>query len=517
MGRKAKDAAQQKIGEWTGSRRNVSKTTTKSENTNASNENRTPLQTHSQSDINAMKNCTVRLEIMRLEPKTSDAVAKIPVKKVSDPTDTAADVITKDKQADAKNVYDIFDIDDEPGPMKETEDGMKDLFEKLAKENIIEVKKYRPKNVGKKKKPDDKAPAKKDVTQKRRREKQATDVEPPQKKPNLKARVAKADDPKSGTTSASAVAVPPKRNLVAESLANNNIPTKKVTFQSKQTVNTNVAVRSSPRKQANPVNVENVNAQPRLRNRVLDNFQSTPKPKSAPKSSTPLGTKATAQSKENDRSLNSLFFDNASPLVGSARATRGKIQKHRLQLSAIEDSREEVATTKPAQTQENGNAPQIDIVDDDDDFDFGNNLPNDPEPDVDDKENSWDQPSTSAAVLSAQNKPGTSKAASSLWDQPSTSAAALRALDRPGTSATTSKSTSNVQKKPTAGSSALRSRDQPSTSSAAQTPRRETDHSIFDIQDTSEPNIFSPTKRVQRVYGRSPLKNIVRVFANSSI
>lgn len=496
MGRKAKEAAQQKIGEWTGSRRNVSKTTTKNENTNASNENRTPLKTQSQSDINAMTNCSVRLEIMRPESKTNGIVSKTPAKNIQ-----AADVITKDKQADAKTVYDYsFDADDVPGPMKETEDEMKDLFEKLAKENIIEVKKYRPKNV-KKKKPDEKVPVKKEATQKRRREKQQIDTEPPQKRPNLKTRGAKANAQKVGTTSATTAAVPPKHHIDAENLANNNVPTKKVTFESKQTVNANVVIRSSTRKQANTVNSENVNVQPRLRSRVLDNFQSTPK------SSTPLGTKTTTQSKENNHSLNSLFFDNASPLVGSTRATRGQIKKHRLQLSAINDSQEDVPTptaTKPDQNQENDNAPQMDNFDDDD-FDFGNNMANEPEPDLYvDKENSLDRPSTSAAALSARNGSGTSSTASNLWDQPSTSAAALRSLNRPGTSATTS----NVQKK--VGTVLLR--NQPSTSKAAQIPRKTNDNSIFSIQDTSEQNTFSPTKRVQRVYGRSPLKNIVSFF-----
>lgn len=493
MGRKAKDAAQKKIGEWTGSRRNVSKTTTKNENTNASNENRTPLQTQSQSDINAMKNCSVRLEIMRSETKTNEIVSKTPANDIP-----ADDVIIKDKQADAKNVYDYsFDADDIPGPMQKTEDEMKDLFEKLAKENIIEVKKYRPKNV-KKKKTDEKVPAKKETTQKRRREKQPIDTEPPQKKPNLKSRVAKSNAQKVGTTSATTAAVPPKRHIDAENLANNNVPTKKVTFESKQTVNANVVIRSSARQQANTVNIENVNIQPRLRSRVIDNFQSTPK------QSTPLGTNATIQSKENNRSL---FFDNASPLVGSTRATRGQIKKNRLQLSAINDSQEDVPTptiTKPDQNQENDNAPQMDNFDDDD-FDFGNNMANEPQPDLDvDKENSLDRPSTSAAALSAQNRSATSSAALSSWDQPSTSAAALRSLNRPGTSATTS----NVQKK--VGTVLLR--NQPSTSKAAQIPRKTNDNSIFDIQDTSEPNFFSPTKRVQRVYGRSPLKNIVSFF-----
>lgn len=505
MGRKAKDAAQQKIGEWTSTRRNVSKTTTttKNENTNASNENRTPLQTHSQSDINAMKNCSVRLDKIRTDQKTNETVGKTPVKDV--PT---ADVIVKDKEDNAKNVYDYsFDVDDIPGPMKDTEDQMKDLFEKLAKENIIEVKKYRPKNA-KKKKPDEKVSAKKETTQKRRREKQPIDVEPPKKKPNLKAKI---DAPKSGTLSANTAAVPQKQMVDADNLANNNIAAKKFAFESKEITNAKVAIRSSPRKQANTVNTENVNVQTRLRHRLVENFQSTPKTV-ALKSSTPLGTKATAQSKDTNRSLNSLFFDHASPLT-TTRATRANVKKHRLQLSAINDSQENESAEKPGQMDENEHVPHVDNLDDDD-FDFGNNMPNEPEPVPDiDKENSWDQPSTSAAALNAQNKPSTSSATSSLWDQPSTSKAALRALDRPAISPTkTIHVISNVQIKPGSKSSVLRSRDQPSTSSAAQTPQRDTDRSVFDIQETSEYNIFSPTKRVQRVYGRSPLKNIVSHF-----
>lgn len=502
MGRKAKEAAQKKIGDWTKSRRNVSKTTTKSENTNASNENRTPLQTHSQSDINAMKNCSVRLEkIPNLNAKTRDTVTKTPVKNVPD-----SDVIVKDKQAGANNIYDYsFDADDEPGPMKQTEDEMKDLFDKLAKNNIIEVKKYRPKNVKNKKKPDEDVPAKKQATQKRRREKHPIDTEPPQKKLNLKAKVAKIDAPKSGALSAKTVAVsqppqpPQQRNDDAENLANNNAAAKKVTIESKQMANAKVALRSSPRKPVNTVNNENVNVQPRLRNRVFENFQSTPK------SSTPLATNSMVKGKENNRSINSLFFDNASPLVRSTRSTRANIQKHRLQLSAINDSNENVPATKSHENDEN--MPQVQF--DDDNFDFGDNMANDPDPDVD-KENFLDRPSTSAAALSAQNKPSTSSAASSLWDQPSTSAAALQSLNR---TASTSKSISNVQNKSGGNSSILRSREQqPSTSSAAQTPRRDNDRSIFEIQETSDYNIFSPTKRVQRVYGRSPLKNIVSVL-----
>lgn len=505
MGRKAKEAATQKIGEWTNARRNTSKPTTKNENANASsNENRTPLQTHSQNDLNAMKNCSVRLERVRIETKTTpsaDVLDKTPAKKVP----AATDVTSKDKPAKKQNVYDFsFDADDTPGPMQETEDKMKDLFEKLAKDNIIEVKKYRPKN-GKKIKADEKKPVKKVATQKRRREKQPVDVEPPQKKPNLKEKVVTVP------TKSKATEVPSKGN------------------------------GDAVRDQVRPANNENVNTQPRLRNRNFQHLQSTPK------TSTPLGTKTNAMSKQNNGSLNSMFFDLASPLAG--RSTRSNIQKQRLQLSAINDSQEDVPTKSMGQNENNENEPQFNFDDDDDDdFGFGNNAANGPEKDLEvDKENSMDRPSTSA-----QSRPTTSSAASNLWDQPSTSAAALRSTkitsnadkNRPGTSANvlrslnqpstsagglrslrnpgnTASAFNGDKNQPGTSSGTLRSQDRPTTSlassklpttsaqAAARTPlRTNNDNSVFEI--SSEYNIFSPTKR--RVYGRSPLKNIVSFF-----
>lgn len=464
MGRKAKAAAQQKIGEWTGARRSVSKpvkTTTKSKNTNASNEIRNPLQTHSPSDMNAMKNCKVLLEKLPAESKPAKPAIgkKSPAKKI--PID---DITEKDKQADAQNVYDYsFDID-ESGPTQ-NENEMKDIFDKLVKENKIEVKRYRPKN-GKKKKPDENGTDKKAQTQKRRREKQPVDVEPPRKKPNLKNKVINVDSEKNV-----ALKEIPKRNIDAEN-NNNNLQAKKlVIIEQKESVATKTADGLNQLKPVDTLNTENenVNAQRRLRNRNLGNLQSTPK------TSTPLGQKAAAKGKVNNRSLNSLFFENASPLVtGSARLN---VQRQRLQLSAIDDSQEDVPSTSAGQNIENENLPQPNYdYDDDDDFDFGNDAVNEPQPALGvGKENSLDRPSTSTAALTS-------------LERPKDTSLVLSERNRPGTSSSTS------------------SWNQPSTSAASRTPPRN-DKSIFEIQNTSDYNIFSPTKR--RVYGRSPLKNIV--------
>lgn len=466
MGRKAKDAAQKKISEWTGTsvHRNVSKsetkTTTKNENTSASNENRNPLQSHSQSEINAMKNCTVRLEKIPIESKQMEKNTKTPVK-----TTPAAAIETKDKPNAAKNIYDDFSFDaDEITLETGQEDAMKELFDKLARENKIEVKKYRPK-VGKKKKPDPKDPVKKTAIQKRRREKQPTETEPPQKKPNLKTKVTGTVKQKMVAMSANIVTKTNEQNELNK-LANNNNSAEKVVVvaEPKKTVATKTAI-----------NTEHINAQPRLRNRHLNHisdFQSTPK------SSTPLGNKATPTNKENNRSMNSLFFNSASPLVVS-RPTRANLQKQRLQLSAIEDSQEEASTSTAHKDADNNAAPQYHFTDAD--FDFDDDL--DAEPAVVsemDKENSLDRPSTSA---NGRSSPQTSTAVSNI----------------------------TTQRRPETSAIASTSYDQPSTSSAANTPLRNANNqSVFDIQNTSDYHIFSPTKR--RVYGRSPLKNIVSSF-----
>lgn len=496
MGRRAKDAAQQKISQWTGARSNVSKATTKSENTNASNENRIPLQTHSPSDLNAMKNCTVRLDKLQIPDNMVKPTRKAP--KTPAKTIPAADVTAKDKPNDAKNVYDYSFDADEPSPLENIPD-MKDVFEKLAKENKIEVKKYRPKNA-KKKKPnetdaDSKAAA---APTKRRREKQPADVEPPKKKPNLKSKVIAADAPKSVAPSAGIAR--PKRT---ENVANNNVATKKVATIAPTVTKT--AIQSNALKPVDTAHSGYVNAQQRLRNRNEKDFQSTPK------SSTPLGAKATAANNAKNRSLNSLFFDNVSPMMTSIRSTRGNVQRQRLQLSAIQDSPEEVPTTSKGHIA-NENAAQSSNFDYND-FDFGNDLINEPDLEVD-KENSLDRPSTSAAASRSSGRSETATSASSAqnrqraspvdWDQPSTSAAAFKTPDK----SKSASSHSNVQNRNATSSMSHQSRDQPSTSAVARTPlNNSNDRSIFNIQETSEYNIFSPTKR--RVYGRSPLKNIV--------
>lgn len=481
MGRKAKDAAQQKISEWTGSRRNASKTTTKKENTSAPpTEIREPLKTHSPSDMNAMKNCTVRLDILKSDPKPIENVSKTPSKKIP-----SATITSKDKETDKRNIYDYsFDADDFPNPDEEHDDAMKDIIEKLAKENKIEVKKYRPKNV-KKKKPDEKDPIKKATMQKRRRVKQPTDAEPPQKKPNLRNKQISVDIHTSDALSSNENAKTIKRNAQAEILANNNnnLTEKAANItKPKETVSTaKVAIESNQRKPvAVSANLENINIQSKLRSR--NNLQSTPK------SSTPLNEKAAAKSKENNRSL---FFDNASPLINTSRNNLvNNVRKQRLQLSAINDSQEIEITS--SNTTENQNEQQpIQPNFDDDDFDFGNNVANEREPvhvpnSEMDKENSLDRPGTSASASSAQNRPASSTASSSrLWNQPGTSAAAAStSWDRPGTSA-----------------------------AAFAMPNESNERTPTNYQDISDSfNIYTPTKR--RVYGRSPLKNIVSFLSS---
>lgn len=464
MARKAKEAAQQKIGEWTGARRNVSKstkTTTNNENTNALIEKSIPLQSHSSSDMNTMKNCSVLLEKLRVDSNPIEPMRKKnpPAKKIA-----ADDVTAKDKQVDAIDVFDYsFDMD-EAGPTQ-NEDEMKDIFDKLAKENKIEVKKYRPKNV-KKKKPDENDTEKKPSTQKRRREKQPIDVGPPKKKPNLKSKVTNVDTQKEIASKKPAQEIP-IRNIDAENMANNNLKAKNpAVVAPKESVATETVIGLNKSKENDALS--GVNVQSRLRNRVLNNFQSTPK------SSTPLGTKVTTKGKENNRSLNSIF-ENASPLMKPTRSARLNIQKQSLHFSTINDIQEEVPSTSTAKNDENENVPQQNF-DFDDDFDFGNSLVNEPQPTLDvDKENSLDRPSTSAAVSSTR---------------PRNTSSVLSARDRPGTSSTVS------------------FLGHASTSAAARTPlQNSNDKSIFEVRNTSEHHIFSPTKR--RVYGRSPLKNIV--------
>lgn len=480
--RKAKDAAQQKIGEWTSVRRNASKatTTTKNENTSAPTEIRAPLKTQSPSDMNAMKNCTVRLEIMPPQPKPIATVSKSPVKKIP-----SADMVAKDKETDKKNVYDYsFDADEFESPMG-NEDAMKDLIEKLAKENKIEVKKYRPKNV-RKKKTEDKDPANKATTQKRRREKQPNDAEPPKKKLNLKNKQISANAKKPDALSSVNIL---KRKHEADILANNNNLTEKAVdvIDPEEMTSTKVAGASNIRKLAVENQMENVNVQSRLRNR--NNLQSTPK------TSTPLSVKAAAKkTNENNRSL---FFDNASPLVNTVKNSMVTVRKQRLQLSAIGDEQEVDTAVSKAIEKPNEEQP-VQYNFDDDDFDFGNSVVADepqsvPNNDVD-KENSLDKPGTSATALNARNRQGTRSAASPSWDQPGTSASAMSAQNRPGTSA--------------ASSSIW---DRPGTSSSIFGASNKSNIEQSPIQHTNDQsNVYTPTKR--RDYGRSPLKNIVSFF-----
>lgn len=181
MARKAKESAQQKISSWTkSSRRSAaapqpsSKTTTTTaaskKNANTSDESRIPLQTQTQSMINSLKNCSVTL--MRMPDDPIEMQPKEPVIIVKEPD--------APKPVD-KNVYDYsFDLDETPLGNSEP---MQELFSKLAAENRIEMKKYKPKAVRQGKKKTDDADKPK-VARKRRQDKPKTATEPPLKKPN---------------------------------------------------------------------------------------------------------------------------------------------------------------------------------------------------------------------------------------------------------------------------------------------------------------------------------------------
>lgn len=548
MGRKAKEAAQKKIGEWTGVQRNVSKeekvpksaavaaaatTTTKPKpaatqttktkaktnvNTDASNENRSPLQTHSPSDLNAMKNCTVRLE--KIDQVSKDpqqqqqsqqnelVVKKAPAQVKKAPADSTtvtrakAPAMVKEKPTDVKKTYDYsFDDDFEDAIPLQTEDAMKDLFEKLAKENKIEVKKYRPKNVKKQKvagdKPKSAAATKKTatVTRKRPREKQAAAAEqqPPQKRLNLNQKKvtdtdADMDVDVVGVIDTQKGAVP--KDAVKQSVKGDGIPAGK-----KVTIIEDILIK--PKDTANTVsktamNTNQVNVQPRLRNRLINNFQSTPK------SSTPLRTKPSANAKENDRSLDTLFFEQASPLNNSStRPTRGNVLKQRLQLSAINDSDggAEVSTSPVAAKnapEKSAPAPQLppmEFIDFDDDFDFANDLVDQQPQSSKDKENALDRPGPSTST--STNPPQASTSSGGIVQNRS-------AMNPPPQRAHTSTASSNQSR---SGNSSARS------AGSGATPQNSNNFSNFEMNNTSDYHIFSPTKR--RVYGRSPLKNIV--------
>lgn len=182
MARKAKESAQQKISSWTNSSRRsaaaskppTTTTTTSAiakKNANTSDENRKPLQTQSRSTINSLKNCSVTL--MRLPDDTIEVQPK-------EPTIIAKEPDAAPKSAN-QNVYDYsFDLDATP---LENSEPMQELFEKLAAENRIEIKKYKPKAVRQVKKKADDADRPK-AARKRRQDKPKPTSEPPLKKPN---------------------------------------------------------------------------------------------------------------------------------------------------------------------------------------------------------------------------------------------------------------------------------------------------------------------------------------------
>lgn len=115
-----------------------------------------------------MKKCSVRLERM------SDATIDI-----YPPKPTVEKHSASPKPAD-KNVYDYsFDLDATP---LDSGGEMQDLFAKLAKENRIEVKKYKPKAVRQAKKKVDNASKSKTV--RKRRHVAPAGAEPSAKKPN---------------------------------------------------------------------------------------------------------------------------------------------------------------------------------------------------------------------------------------------------------------------------------------------------------------------------------------------
>lgn len=375
MGRKAKEAAQQKIGVWTNaSRRNVSKTTTATkENANTSNnENRAPLQTQSQSAINAMKNVSVRLERMDAE------LEKLLFSPPKPPVSVVEKIFKKDNNSDNKNIYDYtFDTDDIPLD-NENEDAMKNLIDKLAKENKIVVKKYRAKNV--KKQPEKKET--KGKASKRRREKQPAEIEPPQKKPNLKIKKLNV------VTSTKLASTGLKTRSKIENLENNNNLKNDVIAEKGKNLNSDKAIPKNPIKDLinnsitsprndslieSPVNF----ARLRLRNQTRPNLQSTPK------SSTPLKTK-TGQS-------SNLTFENESPVVTEImRLAQADLKRQRLSLSDADDS--------------TGHERIVSICDDDE-VPFINLVGDGPSTSYkQDKENSYNIPGTSAMVNNSPKK-----------------------------------------------------------------------------------------------------------------
>lgn len=406
MGRKAKEEAQRKIGDWTKSRRNVSKTSTK-ENANASNnnENRTPLQTQSQSAINSMKNMSVCLDRLNSEmvsttptkqntkstgnkndvlSKSQTQSEKIPLKYLSirlerldskaieelvssppKPFAAVEKIFKKDKKNDMENVYD-YTFDNDAIPL-ETEDAMKAVYDKLAKENKIEVKKYRAKNV--KRQPEKKGVAKKEKTQKRYGDKQPAKIEPPRKKPNLQnKKVNNLDITPSATTKKTTTTTKKIQSIEK----NNNF--KNAADAEKRAIDS-VHEKLSKNVSSNEKSGEAF-ARLRLRNRIQPNSQSTPK------TSTPLNVKTVHFSN----------FDDESPvLISETRETARQLTKQRLQLSIAEES---IEANRASPVQQNDFVQYFD----DDDFPMPSVCSNQ------DKENTLTVQGTSAAS-SNSNKP----------------------------------------------------------------------------------------------------------------
>lgn len=423
--RKAKEAARQKIDNWcggVGTQRNAM--SAKNKNAINTSDDRTPLKTQSKNTNESVKRCSVRIERLTVE-KTVNTVS--PKKVVT--TNATKKVGEKRAMASDKNVFDYtFDGDaDAISLEQDNQNELQDLFKKMAKENKIVVKKYRPKIA--KKQAESKTDEKKVVAKKRRNEKKSV-AEPPRKKPNLKVdqivyngkRLA-AQNPKVSKS---------KQTVVAENVANNN-------FSLDDIENLSAITDSIADKELNAHNdrskpTERVNTRLQLRNNPTS--QSTPKVK-APVVAKPTATVTTsslAVTKPNTRRNVLEDFSKlktSSPLTNSNRANKAHsvLGQQRLRLPTINDASE----------------TNFELSDNEIDFGGDDFFDNAFEPELDievaDKENS---------------------------------------LDRPQKASTSAQST--------AGSN---------------------DKSNFIVLDDSSYNIFSPTKRVGRVYGRSPLKNIV--------
>lgn len=395
MARKAKEAAQQKIVSWTQAIRRsqpgpkattttaaaATSTTQKNIDSNENDENRSPLQSHSQTSINSMQNCSVRLE------RLSDDTVQL-----HSPRPTAEKKLASPKPVD-ENVYDYsFDMDATP---LDSGAEMQDLFAKLAKQNRIEVKKYKPKAVRQAKNKANNAGKPKTV-RKRRQEKCKTAAEPPTKKPNLNV------GENAVRTQLIPVPVDANRNQILRTEA------------AKVDLVGNVgAPRPQPLGNSNiPRSAHNIE---RLRN--LTNFQPTMKQSTPLKAIQALGS--TKDNVENSTTIN-LAVDSTSPAI--VPNSRIALDKGLLTVGG---------NSTPLATRNNENIDRsIFAVDD---FDSMGLVDLDPDPDP--------EPTPSTSGLNKENS-------------------------------------LNVARK-----------------------------SALSLNDSSSFNIYSPTKR--RVYGRSPLKNIV--------